>query len=198
MEDSSRGLEVSDFEILLPRKGVTEILKILEKKVEEDVVYFGTSSNHFFMKVGSVKFFTRLLDAKFPNYKRVIPTDFERSFVVNKSDMMKAVKRVSLFSDDKIRTLKIHFLPEEKKLILVSVKPSGDTFIGVASQEIYVENATGTELTFGINGRYLMEALGAFDSEKVRFELGDPLWPIKLSTDGENYIHVVMPVTLEE
>ncbi|MGC8754146.1 MAG: DNA polymerase III subunit beta [Thermosulfidibacteraceae bacterium] len=198
VEDSSRGLEVSDFEILLPRKGVTEILKILEKKVEEDVVYFGTSSNHFFMKVGSVKFFTRLLDAKFPNYKRVIPTDFERSFVVNKSDMMKAVKRVSLFSDDKIRTLKIHFLPEEKKLILVSVKPSGDTFIGVASQEIYVENATGTELTFGINGRYLMEALGAFDSEKVRFELGDPLWPIKLSTDGENYIHVVMPVTLEE
>lgn len=198
IEESSEGLDTPDFELLIPKKGVTEILKILEKKVEEDLVYFGVSSNHFYMKVGNIRFFTRLLDAKFPNYKRVIPTDFERSFVVNKVDMMKAVKRVSLFSDEKIRTLKIHFLPSDGKIILTSVRPSGDVFVGTASQEVYVEDPSGSELVFGINGRYLLEALDAFDSDKITFSLGDALWPVKLTAEGENYIHIVMPVALEE
>ncbi|MEO0278628.1 MAG: DNA polymerase III subunit beta, partial [candidate division WOR-3 bacterium] len=102
VEESVEGIDIDDFEILIPRKAVNEVVRILEKKVDEEVVYFGTVGSHLYMRIGNIRFFTRLIDAKFPNYRRVIPENFERSFVVDKANLLKAAKRVSLFSDDKI------------------------------------------------------------------------------------------------
>jgi len=199
VEKVFEGVQEVNFEVIIPRKGVQEIKKILEKKIEEDTVMVGFSDNHFYMRVGNVDFFSRILDAKFPNYERVIPQDYSRSFTINSSDLIKATKRVSLFSDDKIKGVKIEYLPGEGKVVLTSVKSSESTFTGSAKEELEVLEAEGDSLTFGLNSKYLIEALNAFESSEIRFYLGDSLWPIKLEAQpSEGYIHVIMPITLEE
>ena len=188
-----------DFEVIIPRKGVQELKKILEKKSEIDSVEVGFLENHFFIRAGNIDFFTRVLDAKFPNYERVIPTDFERSFTVSSSELLKATKRVSLFSEDKTRTVKIELLPDEKLIIISSVKSVEDAFTGIATEEVSLDDASGDPLTFGMNARYLMEALNAFNTEKVKFNLGDTLCPIKMeSEEAKDYIHIIMPLNLED
>ncbi len=192
-------MEDLEFEMIIPRKGVQELKKILDKKIEVDAVDIGFSENHFFMRAGNIEFFTRVLDAKYPNYERVIPEDFERSFVVSSDSLFKATKRVSLFSEDKAKSIKIDFIPDEKKLILSSVKSPEDAFSGLAMEEIDLIDAKGDPLIFGLNARFLLEALNAFDTETVKFNLGDTLCPIKLeSEDSKEYIHIIMPLNLEE
>lgn len=192
-------IEDLEFEMIIPRKGVQELKKILDKKIEVDAVDIGFSENHFFMRAGNIEFFTRVLDAKYPNYERVIPDDFERSFVVASDTLFKAVKRVSLFSEDKAKSIKFELVPEEKRLVLSSVKSPDDAFSGIAVEELELVDAEGEPITFGLNARFLLEALNAFDAETVRFNLGDALCPIKLESDeSRDYIHVIMPVSLEE
>ncbi len=108
-------------------------------------------------------------------------------------------KRVSLFSDDKVKGIKIEFLPDESKIVVTSVKSAESAFTGFAKEELDVIEAEGEALTFGLNSKYLTEALNAFESSEIRFYLGDSLWPVKLEAQpSEGYIHVIMPISLEE
>ncbi len=192
-------VEGEDFEVIIPRKGVQEIKKVLEKKVEVDSIEIGFSGNHFYMKAGNVQIFTRVLDGKFPNYKRVIPEEFDKEFVVASKELMKGAKRVSLFSEDKVKGVRIEFKPDESCIVLSSVVSSEAGFVGSAVQEIEIEQARGTPFVFGLNAKYLMEALDAFDSEFIRIHTGDNLWPVKITSDEvQDYIHIIMPLKLED
>ncbi len=192
-------VEGEDFEVIIPRKGVQEIKKVLEKKVEVDSIEIGFSGNHFYMKAGNVQIFTRVLDGKFPNYKRVIPEEFDKEFVVASKELMKGAKRVSLFSEDKVKGVRIEFKPDESCIVLSSVVSSEAGFVGSAVQEIEIEQARGTPFVFGLNAKYLMEALDAFDSEFIRIHTGENLWPVKITSDEvQDYIHIIMPLKLED
>ncbi len=198
VEKRVEGIEAEDFEMIIPKKGVQEIKRVLEKKVEVDSVEVGFSENHFYMKAGNVQVFSRVLEGTYPNYRRVIPDEFEKEFVISSAEFMKAARRVSLFSDDKTRGIRIEFRPDESLVVVSSVASSEAGFVGTASQEIEISECRGTPFVFGLNAKYLMEALDAFDSELVRVSTGESLWPVKLTSDEvPDYVHVIMPLKLE-
>ncbi|WP_158508681.1 DNA polymerase III subunit beta [Thermosulfidibacter takaii] len=199
VERSVEGLEAHDFEMIIPRKGVQEIRKVLERKVEVDAVEVGFSENHCYVKAGNVEIFSRVLEGRYPNYKRVVPEEFDKEFIVSTKEFMQAAKRVSLFSEDKVRGIRIEFRPDESLIVVSSMVSSGSGFSGAASQEIEIADVSGTNFVFGLNAKYLMEALSAFDSETVRVSTGEALWPVKLTSEEvPYYLHIIMPLKLEE
>ncbi len=198
VEKVMEGLSGEDFEVIIPRKGVQEIKRILEKRPEIDTVEVGFSENHFYMKVGGVQLFSRVLDGRFPNYKRIVPDEFEKEFVVPLQEFMRAAKRVSLFSEDRVKGVRIEFNPDESRIVVSSMASADSGFVGAAVQEIEVGECRGTPFVFGLNARYLMEVLGAFGTESVRVCAGENMWPVKLTSDeAPDYIHIIMPLKLE-
>ncbi len=199
VERRVEGLEAEDFEMIIPKKGVQEIRKVLEKKAEVDAVEVGFSENHFYMKAGNVQIFSRVLEGRYPNYRRVLPEDFDKEFVISSQEFMRAAKRVSLFSEDKVKGIRIEFKPDESCIVVSSYSSSETGFTGVASQEIEVTECRGTDFVFGLSAKYLMEALNAFDAEFVRVSTGEAMWPVKITSDEvPDYQHVIMPLKLEE
>ncbi len=199
VEKNVEGLGGEDFEMIIPKKGVQQIVKILEKKVEVDSVEVGFSENHFYMKAGNVQLFSRVLEGRYPNYRRVLPEEFDKEFVISSQEFMKAARRVSLFSEDKTKSIRIEFNPDEENIVVSSVITPGTAFSGAASQTVEIAECKGTSFVFGLNAKYLMEALNAFDSEYVRVSTGEALWPVKLTSDEvPDYVHVIMPLKLEE
>ncbi len=199
VERSLEGIDAEDFEMIIPKKGVQEIRKVLEKKVEVDAIEVGFSENHFYMKAGNVEVFSRVLEGKYPNYKRVLPDSFDKEFVISTKEFMQAAKRVSLFSEDKVKGIRIEFLPDDSVIVVSSMVSPESGFAGTASQEIEIAEPKGTSFVFGLNAKYLMEALSAFDSEVVRIHTGEALWPVKISSDEvPYYVHIIMPLKLED
>ena len=178
--------------ILIPRKGVAEISRLL---AEEEKVSLGLSKKSLALKADNKFLFIRLLEKKFPDYRRIIPESFEFRFVLNRQAMFDTVKRISLLSTERFRgvifnlsadTLEANFqnpeVGEGRELMPVSLE-TGD--------------ASQLPMHIGFNARYFLEPLSAMTGEEVILEMNDKDRPCRLmDKDDPNYFGIIMPMSL--
>jgi DNA polymerase-3 subunit beta len=173
--------------IILPRKGVVELRKLL-KNSESGDIKLSVSNNFFAAQSDHIKLFSRLIELEYPDYKQVVPEQSKFSFIVNRDVLNGAVRRVSVLSSEKTRSIKIKI--STSKVQLVSVTPE----LGEAREEIDVEYS-GDTVELGFNSVYIMDVLEAIDSEQVIIEITDELSPAIIKPDAEQeYISVIMPM----
>lgn len=179
------------FKILIPLKAARQLTKILggegEVKVglEENRVYFGTSG---------FSFFSQLVDAKFPDYRGVIPENYRVSFEVEKNAFMGAIKRTSLLSDEQTRLVK--FKLEESTLSISAASAE----LGSAKEKLPVKvEGEEHEAEIGFNALFLLEVLRVMEGESIQVRLTDQESPGLFCPKGSsNYVHILMPVKLRE
>ncbi len=174
--------------IIIPRKGMIEIKKVLDR-VEGDV-QLAVGSDHLFIKAESVMLSVKLNNVTFPPYQQVIPKEHQRQATALREELINALKTAAVMAPEKTATVRLQL--EENNLKLTADNPD----LGVAHQEVEVDYQ-GKGLTAGFNARYLIEVLEAIDSAQIRLQFQGELDPCVLRpVDGLDYLGVVMPMRI--
>jgi DNA polymerase-3 subunit beta len=171
--------------VVVPKKGVSELRKIVKLK---DIVRIGCGKNFFMAEGDGIVLIVRLIDAEFPDYKQVIPEVTKNTFAVRQGEFLSALRRVSILSSDKTKSVKISI--KNGEMTLVSVSPE----IGEAKEIMPVEY-NGDPIEIGFNARYLMDVLEVINEEEVQFGITDELSPAVIKPIGDEvYVSVIMPM----
>jgi DNA polymerase-3 subunit beta len=157
-----QGLEL-DKGVIIPRKGVQEMLKLLEKDGEASLAIH---ENSLLLSVPDVLLNVQLLDAEFPEYQLIIPDERPFSFVADKESFLQALKRAAVVSDQKWRHVRFQLKPGLLEL------EAGNPEMGQASDAVDVDYS-GEEFIISFNIKYVIEAVQAIERPRIRFEWVD-------------------------
>ncbi|MCG8535552.1 MAG: DNA polymerase III subunit beta [Pseudomonadales bacterium] len=173
---------------IVPRKGVLELAKLFAD-MDSDVSV-SLSGNHIRVESADLRFTSKLVDGKFPDYDRVLPRNSDKTITSEKSDMKQCFQRVAILSNEKYRGVRLRF--EENSLTTVANNPEQEE----AEESINI-NYGGGELEIGFNVNYLLDVLNVIRSDSVKIELADSN-SSALITDSEDDSarYVVMPMRL--
>lgn len=183
--------------MLIPVKGIAELKRLTEEaknegQGEKDVAIIQSGPNVFF-EIAGLDFSVKLVDAQFPPYGQVIPAPGGRQAIAPRTAVAEALRAVSIAASDRTGGVKVQF--GKGMLRFSSEGPdSGDGF-----DEVSVDYS-GSELSIGFNAKYILDVLGAMDSEDVRITINGELDPAVLSPavqpEGSDYLAVVMPMRI--
>ena len=179
---------------IVPRKPLNLLKSALPDNEDEITVNY--NSNHLFVQHGTTQMSCRLIDARFPDYKVVIPADNPYKLVLNKALFQSALRRVSVFSNKSTNQVALNISGSELGLAAQDVDFS---FEGNERMKCQYD---GEDLTIAFNARFLIEMLNAADSEEIRIELSTPtkagiLKPTELDPN-EDVLMLVMPLMLNQ
>jgi DNA polymerase-3 subunit beta len=179
---------------IVPRKPLNLLKSALPDN--EDELKISYNSNHLFVDHGSTQMVCRLIDARFPDYKVVIPNDNPYKMNVSRSDFQSALRRVSIFSNKSTNQVALNISGSELQLTAQDVDFS---FEGNERMKCQYD---GEDMQIAFNARFLIEMLSATDSDEVRMELSTPTKAgiIKPQEQGENedVLMLVMPLMLNQ
>ena len=185
--------ESKPFRALVPKKAMTEILKLAGEGEAEAKAIISGDDNHLFFQFGDRLLITRKLTGNFPDYERVLPKDHNQVVTLQKDEIKSAVERVSQFADERSRAIRVQFATGEVKVFTSSVE-TGE------SEESVSATYTGPEIDIGFNAQYLLDFLRAVSQEQVSFELKDQKSAGEMRPAGETgnyrYRYVVMPMRI--
>ncbi|MEZ5582374.1 MAG: DNA polymerase III subunit beta [Candidatus Competibacteraceae bacterium] len=173
---------------IIPRKGIQELLRLLSEVDAEALLNIGT--NHVQAILGEIRFTSKLIDGKFPDYHRVIPRPNDQLMIVDRLMLREALARAAILSSEKHRGIRLQ--AEERLLRIQAHNPEHEE----AEEELEVDYQGGP-LEIGFNVTYLLDALGALPSESVQLSLADANSSclIRESAEGDSK-YVVMPMRL--
>jgi DNA polymerase-3 subunit beta len=160
----------------------------------EDELTISYNSNHLFVAHGTMQLSCRLIDARFPDYKVVIPADNPYKMVVMKSDFQQALRRVSIFSNKSTNQVALTITGSQLQLAAQDIDFSFEGNERMACQY------TGEDMSIAFNAKFLIEMLNAADTQEVVLELSSStkagiLKPTEQG-EGEDLMMLVMPLML--
>jgi len=175
-------------QVIVPRKGVNELQGLFEGGDASIELEF--ARNHLRVRREGVTFTSKLIDGRFPDYEAVIPIGADKEVRVQREDMRAALQRAAILSNEKYRGVKLEVSPN--KMRIVAHNPEQEEAI----EEI--EARTGaSDLNVGFNVNYLLDALGAIQSDEVLLCLRDGQSSCLLrKPESDDTRHVVMPLRL--
>lgn len=176
--------------VIMPRKGLVEVRKLLDETGEAEVTLL-IGEKDVQITTPHVAFFMRLVEGEFPDYRQVIPSAPRVKALVNRDDLVAALRRTSLLASERSNGVKVKL--EKGSMELSASNPE----LGEASEDIEASYA-GESIAVGFNGRYLLEALNQHAAgDTVELGLTDEVGPglLKGSQDP-NYTYVIMPMRL--
>ncbi len=177
-------------DIIIPAKALKLAVKCLEDA--EGTLYFNES--HLKFTFGNIILISRLIDEKYPNYESVIPLDNTKKLVVNRSQLLTAVRRTALFANSTTRQVRFSLT---KGSMSISAE---DIDFGSEAKEVVSCDYTGEEMEIGFNAGYVADVLAHIDTDNAEFMLNTPTRAamVKPATvqEGEDILMLVMPVRL--
>jgi len=178
--------------ILIPRKGVAEISRLL---AEVDKVSLGLSKKSLALKADQEFLFIRLLEKKFPDYRRIIPESFAFRFRVNRRALYETIKRISLLSTERFRGIIFNLGHDQLEVNFQNPEVGeGRELLPLTLEE---GDAGQLPIQVGFNARYFLEPLAAMEGEEVLLELNDKDRPCRLMDVADpNYFGIIMPMSL--
>ena len=180
--------EATTQEVILPRKAIQELIKLLNDTEDEAIVELGANQARF--KIGEVELITKVVDGKFPDYTRVIPTNYQTHIDINRGALQQALTRVAILSNEKFRGVR-WTLTEGQVRIACTNTEQEEAF---EDMEIAYK---GGALDIGFNVTYLLDVLGNLTSEKVICSFGDANSSMLITiAEDREFRYVVMPMRI--
>ncbi|HIE4188838.1 TPA: DNA polymerase III subunit beta [Stenotrophomonas maltophilia] len=175
-------------QIIVPRKGVTELQRLLESGDREIELEVGRS--HVRVKRDDVTFTSKLIDGRFPDYEAVIPIGADREVKVDREALRASLQRAAILSNEKYRGIRVEVSPGNLKIS--AHNPEQEE----AQEEIEADTMV-SDLAIGFNVNYLLDALSALRDEEVIIQLRDSnSSALVRESSSEKSRHVVMPLRL--
>jgi DNA polymerase III subunit beta len=174
-------------QVIVPRKGVLELQRVL---TDEGTAAVAIGTNHVRAQIGDVRFTSKLIDGRFPEYSRVIPASPSAAIRADRDVLRQALQRTAILSNEKYRGIRINV--RNNAITVQAHNPEQEE----AEEEIEVSYA-GDELEVGFNVNYLLDALAAIEGQEVELGLTDSNSSCLIRSPGNSSArYVVMPMRL--
>jgi DNA polymerase-3 subunit beta len=174
-------------QVIVPRKGVLELQRILGT---EGNIELAVGTNHVRAQIGDIRFTSKLIDGRFPEYGRVIPASPPRTVEADRETLRAALQRTAILSNEKYRGIRL--TARTDLLVLQAHNPEQEE----AEDQVEV-GFKGEEVEIGFNVNYLLDALSAIEGDKVEIGLTDSNSSCLIHAPGTTHTrYVVMPMRL--
>jgi DNA polymerase-3 subunit beta len=186
-EMALEGKAKTNQQVIVPRKGVLELQRILGGNKTIDLA-IGT--NHVRAQIDTIRFTSKLIDGRFPEYGRVIPANPARRVSADRELLRQSLQRTAILSNEKYRGIRLTARPD--LLVIQAHNPEQEE----AEDQVEV-SYQGEEVEIGFNVNYLLDALGAIEGDKVEIGLTDSNSSCLIhAPDTTHTRYVVMPMRL--
>ncbi len=179
-------------QLILPRKGVLELSRLLGgSEADGDTIAIEVGTNHVRVATGNIEFISKLVDGKFPDYKRVLPKGGDKLVKADRLTLRGALQRAAILSNEKYRG--VRFVLSNDTLSIQANNPEQEE----ANEEVAVDYQGG-ELEIGFNVNYVIDVLGVLETDDVCIALADTSSSalIQGGDMSEDALYVVMPMRL--
>lgn len=178
------------YHFVVKSKALSELSKLLKDDGEKPVNMY-VSRKHIAFEINGYTVISRLLEGEFHNYKGSIPQNHSTEIVLNTKDLIASLERCSLLIVEQTKA------PVKCSFGDGQVKISCSTSLGKLS-DVFNIDMSGNKVEIGFNCKYLLDALKASESDKVKLLLNGGLSPMKIvPVDGDAYTFLVLPVRLK-
>ncbi len=174
-------------QVIVPRKGVLELQRLMS---DEGILNIELGANHVRIQLDGIRFTSKLIDGRFPEYDRVIPKQSTNELTANRDVLRGALQRTAILSNEKYRGIRL--IIRDSGVVLQAHNPEQEE----AEEELEV-NYSGDDIEIGFNVNYLLDALGAVDSDDVTLSVLDSNSSCLIRDPGsDDCKFVVMPMRL--
>jgi DNA polymerase-3 subunit beta len=181
------GAKVPEKQVIVPRKGVLELQRLMSG---EGSLKLELGSNHIRIQLDGIRFTSKLIDGRFPEYERVIPQDTTNKVLADRQVLRGALQRTAILSNEKYRGIRL--VIRKDSVVLQAHNPEQEE----AEEELDVDYQ-GDDIEIGFNVNYLLDALGAIEGEEVSLAVVDGNSSCLLrKPDDDDCKYVVMPMRL--
>ncbi|MDX1588204.1 MAG: DNA polymerase III subunit beta [Oleiphilaceae bacterium] len=175
-------------QVILPRKGVQELMRLLDDVVTPVELVIG--ENHLRATVGGFTFTSKLIEGKFPDYNRVVPRGGDKIVLADRVTLKNMLQRASILSHENIRGVRLQLEPNE--LHVYANNPEQEQ-----AEDAMAVEYQGESLQIGFNVGYLIDVLNAISHDQVRMVFSDPNASALIESGGDDEcVYVVMPMRL--
>ena len=176
-----------EINLLVPANAMQELLRLLgDQDTDIEVTH---DDQQVLFKVGEVELVTRLIEGKYPDYRKLVPSEFATTATLKRADFVNITKVSSLFARESAGSVTIHLDPETKQVSIRSI--ASQLGENTASADAVITN----EGDITLNSRYLLDALGTLSGADVDICFNGKLEPCVLrETKASDYTHVIMPL----
>ena len=179
---------VNKQEIIIPRKTISELIKLLNDNDDEMIITI--FKNQIKFDIGNIQLISKVIDGKFPDYHRVIPTTHKNLLVADRVVLQQALQRAAILSNEKFRGVRLVLGQNELKIICNNNEQEE------AQEEMEVDYQ-GEPIDIGFNVSYLLDALNQLSTEKVYCHYGDASSSMLMTVpDNDDYKYVIMPMRI--
>ncbi len=174
--------------IIIPSKVLSEITRNLTGEVPQEVK-ISLLKNQIMVVIDNVILVSRLIEGKFPDYKRVIPPRFAITAKVNIKALAGAVERVSLFATEGDYSI-VKMTVEDNQITILSSSPEVGT-----GREVISCVTEGDKLNVAFNSKYILDILKNLESEEATLSMNTSLSPVCITSEEEpDYTYIVTPI----
>lgn len=185
--------ENEDFSCILPLRTVQELLRVLGSDAGQEDVLVCIHENQILFIYEHIELVSKIIQGQYPDYKQIIPTQFQTKVLLDVTECVKAVKASSLFSRSELQDIHISIQPKAEGKGDVHIRAENTT---IGKHEVVLEGEVkGNENTVALNYRYMLDGLGQSATEKISLEIIDSNNPCIMRPVGkEDYLYLIMPI----
>ncbi len=183
-------LDNEKMQVILPRKSVLELMRLLDTN-SEDSFTISLGEKHFRIVSQHFIFTSKLINAQYPHYGKLIPRSTENTAVASREILKQALARASILSNEKFRGVRLYI--EKGNLRIIANNPEQEE-----AEELVHLDYEGSGVEFGFNVAYLLDAVSAIASEYIRWSFSNANGGvvIQASEKEDDSLYVVMPMRL--
>lgn len=178
---------VEEQQVIVPRKGVLELQRLM---TGEGSLNIELGPNHVRIQLDGIRFTSKLIDGRFPEYDRVIPKESSNQLTAERGAFKSALQRTAILSNEKYRGIRL--IIRDSGVVMQAHNPEQEE----AEEELEVEYS-GEDIEIGFNVNYLLDALAAVDGDEVTLSVLDGNSSCLIRQPGkDDSKFVVMPIRL--
>ncbi|WWP01707.1 MAG: DNA polymerase III subunit beta [Candidatus Dasytiphilus stammeri] len=179
---------VANYSIIIPRKVIITILRLLDRT--NNLLQIKINSNNLRIHVNSLILTSKLLYGSFPNYRKVLLQNYDKSLIVECQRLKQALSRVAILSHERLHHVNFY-------LKLNQLKITTKNLVDEQAEETIVVSYIGDDLKISFNVNYILDVLNMLECEKIKVLLNDNLSCIKIEAfTSQSASYIIMPIRL--
>ncbi|WP_159657243.1 DNA polymerase III subunit beta [Vibrio atypicus] len=182
------GADFAQQQIIVPRKGVLELVKLMDAPEQPVTLQIGSSNVR--AEVNNFVFTSKLVDGRFPDYRRVMPQSTTKTLETGCDELRQAFSRAAILSNEKFRGVRVNLADTEMRI--TANNPEQEE-----AEEMLDVSFEGEPIEIGFNVSYVLDVLNTLRCEKVRISMSDANASALIeNADDDSAMYVVMPIRL--
>lgn len=190
LAEKKLGKAKTDVDLLIPASALQDLLRILgDAPTEQKDTHITHDDQQVLFKVGDTELVTRLIEGKYPDYRKLIPNSFASSATLKRSELTNITKVSSLFARESAGSVTIVLEEKQQHVSIRSIASQLGENTSTASAEVTADGA------ITLNSRYVLDALHALNGDTVQFSFNGKIEPtLLIDPKASDYTHVIMPL----